>query len=74
MSPEDAKRYNDRARVIQSFIDEERARCVALIKKGLDDWDFLLYCIVQSYTVNEIKRARELYDQSRDDLDIEDMM
>lgn len=60
------------ARLIMDYIEEERARCVSLIKT-IDDRDFLLYCIAGSYEADEIDRARVLYDQMSDP-EIEDLM
>lgn len=54
----------DRNVFIQSYIDDERDRCrslVAALGKGGVDKLVLLYMIDQSYTVNEIDRARARY-------------
>jgi hypothetical protein len=59
-------------RTIQSYIDDERKRTVALARKisgGL-----LIYCIENSYSVSEIATARERYEQSKPVVDTEDLM
>lgn len=70
---EDEKRLTDRARVIQSFIDEERARIVALIG-AIDSREFLLYAIDNSYTTVEIDRALFCFNADKPVDDIEDLM
>ena len=62
MTDEDAKLWADRKRTVLSYIDGERARCLALII-AVDDKDFLLYCITESYTAVELEHARNIYDQ-----------
>lgn len=88
MTAEEFKHLTDRARVVQSYIDEERKRVLDLIvapdKKFLvvDDREFLIYCIEHSWTAAEVPRARELFDQVEDrfvpepeiDQGIEDLM
>jgi hypothetical protein len=72
MTLEDAKLWADRKRTILSYIDQERKRILDLIvapdRKFLvvDDREFLIYCIENSYTAAEVPRARELYDQMPD--------
>jgi hypothetical protein len=84
----DLKALTDRARVVQSYIDEERKRVLDLIDapdgrfKVIDDREFLIYCIEHSWTAAEVPRARELFDQVEDrfipepeiDQGIEDLM
>lgn len=76
---EDEKRLTDRARVIQSYIDEERARIVALVealhRDDVDNYDFLLYCIANSYTAAELVRAMSCFASDKPVVDdIEDLM
>jgi hypothetical protein len=78
LTDEQIKAYTNRARMVLDYIEEERARCTALIM-AIDDRDFLLYCVCQCYTVSEIARARQLFGEGhrstevlRDD--IEDLM
>jgi hypothetical protein len=69
MSDLDLKALTDRARVVQSYIDEERKRVLDLLDapdgrfKVIDDREFLVYCIEHSWTAAEVLRAREIFDQ-----------
>jgi hypothetical protein len=42
----------------------------------LDDKDFLLYCIAESYTAVELEHARNVYNQLQPEIDqdIEDLL
>lgn len=75
ISAEDAKLWADRKRLILSYIDQERKRVLDLVL-AIDDRDFLVYCIENSWTAEEAPRARELYDQTQPEIDqgIEDLM
>jgi hypothetical protein len=77
MTDEDIKLFADRKRVILSYIEDERARCLALtVALTLDDKDFLLYCIAESYTAVELEHARNVYNQLQPEIDqdIEDLL
>lgn len=62
MADLDIKALADRARVVQSYIDQERSRVLDLIS-AVDDREFLIYCVENSWTAPEISRAREMFDQ-----------
>lgn len=70
-------------RTIQTYINEERARCVALVKLVGDDPDFLIWCIAKSVSpTDDIAHFRkrfaefEVEDAKRPepDNDFEDLM
>jgi len=77
MTPDEAKLWADRKRVVLSYIEEERTRGIALVLAlGLDDKDFLLYCMAESWTAQEIDRARECFNMDKPVVEesIEDLM
>jgi hypothetical protein len=66
------------ARLIQDYIDEERARCAALVR-AYRPWhsrEFLSYCIENSVQLADRDAARKRFDELKtdDDDDIEDLM
>jgi hypothetical protein len=65
---EEEKRLCNRARVVQDFIMEERARVRGLIQVLNHEPEFLLYCVDNAYQVSEIERARYLFNQTIEDI------
>lgn len=59
-------------RTIQSYIDDERARCRALVVALLDEREFLLYCIDTPVSPNEVETHRQRFEETADDF--EDLM
>lgn len=50
-------------RPIMTFVRDERARCAALARAIGPETSFLIFCIDNSYEINETERAREMFDQ-----------
>lgn len=65
-------------RTIQSYIDQERERCVALVEALIDEPDFLRYCLTAPVYPKEIdeqrKRFIELTPQVEQSDDIDSLM
>lgn len=61
-------------RTIQSYINEERERCAALVKLLLNEEKFLLYCISAPVYPNEIDDQRKRFEELQPIDDLEDLM
>jgi hypothetical protein len=59
-------------RTIQSYIDEERQRVVALARKV--SGALLIFCIDNGYSVAELTIARKRFEETRTVVDAEDLM
>jgi hypothetical protein len=62
------------ARLIQEYIDDERARCAALVKALISEPDFLLYCISAPVYPDEIGDQRMRFAELPDKDNFEDLM
>lgn len=62
-------------RVIQLWIEEERARCAGLVKALDGERGFLLYCIDNAVGADEIEQHRQRFAEFPSDADdIEGLM
>jgi hypothetical protein len=61
-------------RVIQSYIEEERTRCAALVAALIGEPDFLLYCINAPVYPDEIGDQRKRFAELPDKDNFEDLM
>lgn len=59
-------------RVVQAWIDDERARCITLVK-AIQFREFLIFCLDNAYTVEDIDTARQRFEELQPG-DIEDLM